>query len=57
MPQPTDTLALVCEHLADDLASLQLRRWSLSPMGPADVRVAMAAVALNFPDLLMTRGL
>lgn len=57
MPQPTDTLALVCEHLADELASLQLRRWSLPPMGPADVRVAMAAVALNFPDLLMTRGL
>jgi NADPH2:quinone reductase len=57
MPHPTDTLALVCEHLADNLASLQLRRWPLSPMGQADVRVAMAAVALNFPDLLMTRGL
>ncbi len=57
MTPPTDTLALVCEHLADDLASLQLRRWPLLPLGPADVRVAMAAVALNFPDLLMTRGL
>jgi NADPH:quinone reductase len=57
MTHPTDTLALVCEHLADDLASLQLRRWPLPPLGPADVRVAMAAVALNFPDLLMTRGL
>ena len=57
MPAPTDTLALVCEHLADDLASLQLRRWPLPALGPADVRVAMAAVALNFPDLLMTRGL
>ncbi len=57
MHTPTDTLALVCEHLADDLASLQLRRWPLPPLGPADVRVAMAAVALNFPDLLMTRGL
>ncbi len=57
MTPPTDTLALVCEHLADDLASLQLRRWPLPALGPADVRVAMAAVALNFPDLLMTRGL
>ena len=57
MSAPTDTLALVCEHLADDLASLRLRRWPLPAMGPADVRVAMAAVALNFPDLLMTRGL
>lgn len=57
MPAPTDTLALVCEHLADNLASLQLRRWALPALGPADVRVGMAAVALNFPDLLMTRGL
>ncbi len=57
MPAPTDTLALVCEHLADNLASLQLRRWPLPAVGPADVQVAVAAVALNFPDLLMTRGL
>lgn len=61
MPAPTDTLALVCEHLTtdhphDDLSSLRMRRWPLPPLGPADVRVAMAAVALNFPDLLMTRG-
>lgn len=61
MTQPTDTLALVCEHLTsdhphDDLTSLRLRRWPLPALGPADVRVQMAAVALNFPDLLMTRG-
>ncbi len=54
---PTDTLALVCEHLSDDLSGLALRRWPLPAMGDADVFVAMAAVALNFPDLLMTRGL
>ena len=54
---PTDTLALVCEHLADELASLRLRRWPLPALGPGDVRVAVAAVSLNFPDLLMTRGL
>lgn len=53
----TDTLALVNEQLADRLAGLVLRRWPLPPMGPADVRVAMRAVSLNFPDLLMTRGL
>lgn len=61
MTAPTDTLALVCEHLTtdhphDDLSSLRLRRWPLAPVGPGDVRVRMAAVALNFPDLLMTRG-
>jgi NADPH2:quinone reductase len=54
---PTDTLALVCEHLSDDLSGLALRRWPLPPVGPDDVRVALHAAALNFPDLLMTRGL
>lgn len=55
--RPTDTLALVCEHLSDDLSGLVLRRWPLPPLGERDVQVAMHAVALNFPDLLMTRGL
>jgi len=55
-PQP-DTLALVCDHLSDDLSGLSLRRWPLPPLGERDVRVAVHAVALNFPDLLMTRGL
>ena len=54
---PTDTLALVCEHLGDDLSGLVLRRWPLPPLGERDVQVAVHAVALNFPDLLMTRGL
>ena len=57
MTSQSDTLALVNEHLSDDLSGLVLRRWPLPPVGPADVRVAMAAVSLNFPDLLMTRGL
>ncbi len=57
MPTRDDSLALVCEHLSDDLSGLRLRRWPLPALGPADVRVAMHAVALNFPDLLMTRGL
>jgi NADPH2:quinone reductase len=57
MRPPDDTLALVCDHLSDDLSGLTLRRWPLPAMGAADVRVAMHAVSLNFPDLLMTRGL
>jgi NADPH2:quinone reductase len=52
-----DTLALVCDHLSDDLSGVTLRRWPLPPLGEGDVRVAVHAVALNFPDLLMTRGL
>ena len=54
-PAP-DTLALVCEQLSDDLSGLRLRRWPLPAPGPTDVRVAVHAASLNFPDLLMTRG-
>ena len=57
MPCSDDTLALVCDHLSDDLSGLTLRRLPLPALGAADVRVAMHAVSLNFPDLLMTRGL
>ena len=53
----TDTLALVCDQLGPQLSGVSLRRWPLPAPGPADVRVAMHAVALNFPDLLMTEGL
>ncbi len=57
MTAPTDALALVCERLTDDLSGLALRRRPLPAPGPTEVRLAMHAVALNFPDLLMTRGL
>ena len=57
MPLAADTLALVCEQLSDDLSGLRLRRWPLPAVGAQDVRVAMHAASLNFPDLLMTRGL
>ena len=56
MPQAATTRALVCEALSDDLSGLALRPWPLPAVGPADVRVRMQAVGLNFPDLLMTRG-
>jgi len=53
---PRDTLALVCDQLSNDLSGVALRRWTPPALGPADVRVKLHAVALNFPDLLMTRG-
>ena len=56
MPPPESTLALVCDRLSDDLSGVGLQRWALPPLGPADVLVRMHAAALNFPDLLMTRG-
>lgn len=50
------TRALVCHHLSDDLSGLVLARWGLPPVAPQTVRVRVQAAALNFPDLLMTRG-
>ena len=53
---PEDTFALVCHRLGDQLEGLALGRWPLPPMGDKDVRLAVRAASLNFPDLLMTRG-
>lgn len=53
----TDTYrALVCERLTDDLSGLALREQAVRPPGPGEVAVRMRAAALNFPDLLMSRG-
>ncbi len=49
--------AWVCHALSDDLSGLRLSPWPLPAVGPQDVRVRVHAAALNFPDLLMTRGL
>jgi len=48
--------ALVCEHLSPDLSGLTLRQLERPALGDTDVRIAVQAAALNFPDLLMTRG-
>lgn len=48
--------ALVCRRLSDDLSGVALDAWPLPALGDADVRVAVRAASLNFPDLLMTRG-
>jgi NADPH2:quinone reductase len=49
-------LALRCHRLADDLSGLELEVLLPAPPGPGQVAVSMRAAALNFPDLLMTRG-
>lgn len=50
------TRALVCHHLSEDLSGLALAHWALPALGADTVRVKVQAAALNFPDLLMTRG-
>lgn len=48
--------ALVCEQLSPDLSGLALRTLARPTLGPDDVRIAIQAAGLNFPDLLMTQG-
>jgi NADPH2:quinone reductase len=47
---------LRCTRLSDDLSGVSLEDVDAGPPGPGEVAVAMRAAALNFPDLLMTRG-
>ena len=48
--------ALRCEQLSEDLSGLRFVELPVTPPGPGQVAVSMRAAALNFPDLLMTRG-
>lgn len=55
-PTTPEPLALLCSHLSEDMSGLALVRRPLPPPGTAEVLVDVRAAALNFPDLLMTRG-
>jgi NADPH2:quinone reductase len=48
--------ALVVERLAADYAGCALKEVASPEPGPGEVRVRVKAAAVNFPDLLMTRG-
>jgi NADPH2:quinone reductase len=48
--------ALVVERLAADYAGCALKEVAAPEPGPGEVRVRVRAAAVNFPDLLMTRG-
>ena len=49
-------LAWRCHRLADDLSGLSLDPLDPAPPAPGQVALRVRAAALNFPDLLMTRG-
>ncbi|MEY2717578.1 MAG: hypothetical protein RL539_610 [Pseudomonadota bacterium] len=49
--------ALWCHQLSDDLSGVGLAAVKVGEPGPGEVRLRVRAGALNFPDLLMTRGL
>jgi NADPH:quinone reductase len=48
--------ALVCTRLDDDLGGVAPGTFEVPPPAAGEVAVAVRAAALNFPDLLMTRG-
>ena len=48
--------ALVVERLAPGYEGCELRDLPVPSPGPGEVRVKVRAAAVNFPDLLMTRG-
>ena len=48
--------ALRCDALSSDLSGLHFVELDAQAPGPGEVAVRMRAAALNFPDLLMTRG-
>lgn len=48
--------AVIC-HRLDGPRALRIEALPAPALGPGEVRVAMRAAAVNFPDLLMTRGL
>lgn len=48
--------ALVVERLAPDYAGCVLKDLPLPEPGPGEVRVKVRAAAVNFPDLMQTRG-
>jgi len=48
--------AVVVEALAPDYAGVRLRDLPTPDPGPGEVRVKVRAAAVNFPDLMQTRG-
>ena len=50
------TLAAVCTELSGE-GAIELQTLEPSPLEPAAVRIAVRAASVNFPDVLMVRGL
>jgi NADPH2:quinone reductase len=48
--------AAVCTELSGE-GAIELRDWPAAPLGPGGVRIAVRAASVNFPDVLMVRGL
>jgi NADPH2:quinone reductase len=50
------TIAAVCTDLRGE-GAVELQEWDVPPTGSGAVRIAVRAASVNFPDVLMVRGL
>ena len=48
--------ALVCRAIGDDIGALTIEDMALPPLEAGQVRVALRAAAVNFPDILTAQG-
>ena len=48
--------AIVCRELSEDIGSVELTEVEVADPGPGEIRVAIKACSVNFPDLLMIQG-
>ena len=48
--------ALVCRELSDDITTVKVEDLPRRELGPGEVRIAMRAASVNFPDILMIQG-
>jgi len=56
MPE-TYMRALVCHEISPDFSGVEMRRVVVPSVSPGEVRVRVQAASINFPDLLLCRGL
>ncbi|HEX4017199.1 MAG TPA: NADPH:quinone oxidoreductase family protein [Frankiaceae bacterium] len=55
-PPIRTSLAAVCTELSGE-GGMTLQQWPVPPLGPAMVRITVHAASVNFPDVLIVRGL
>ncbi len=48
--------ALICREIAEDIATVKVEDLPVRQPGPGQVRLAMRAASVNFPDILMIQG-
>jgi NADPH2:quinone reductase len=48
--------AIICREIAEEIGTVQLEELPSRPLKPGEVRIAMRAASVNFPDILTIQG-